>query len=291
MFKFVVLAVVITYVNAGNLLRGGFVGGSGGGFIGGLAFSRGHVGPLLAPTLSTVPIGPVIAAVQSTRTYEVRPLDLPSEPPVPQLIEVLPNEQPVQFVFRSASSPVLVQQLHTPGAPGQYEETRSEEEPYRLSHEVYKPVLEEVHTIVAKGEPKLHAGIGPLPVAAPVQPAPFPFATPVLRSAPAQFAAPVLRSVPGQFATPVLRSAPAQFAAPVLSSAQGQFAGPVLSSAQSQFAGPVLSSAQGQFAGPFLRSASAQFAAPVHSSAPAQFAAPVFKPVPTLAAKAAKAAH
>jgi hypothetical protein len=300
MFKFVVLAVVITYVNAGNLLRGGFVGGSGGGFIGGLAFSRGHVGPLLAPTLSTVPIGPVIAAVQSTRTYEVRPLDLPSEPPVPQLIEVLPNEQPVQFVFRSASSPVLVQQLHAPGAPGQYEETRSEEEPYRLSHEVYKPViqevreviqpfrtvvqevkpvLEEVHTIVAKGEPKLHAGIGPLPVAAPVQPAPFPFATPVLRSAPAQFAAPVLRSVPGQFATPVLRSAPAQFAAPVLSSAQGQFAG------------PVLSSAQGQFAGPFLRSASAQFAAPVHSSAPAQFAAPVFKPVPTLAAKAAKAAH
>jgi hypothetical protein len=206
MFKFVVLAVVITYVNAGNLLRGGFGGGYGGGYGGGLALEGGYGTAFAAP--AAVPIGPVTAAVHSTRTYELRPLALPYEAPVPQLIEVEPNEQPVHFVFRSVSSPVFVQQVHTPGAPGQYEATRSEEEPHRLSHEVYKPViqevreviqpfrkmiqevkpvLEEVHTVVAKGEPRLRA-IAPLPVAAPLAPLAAPLAAP--------YAAPVFKSAP-----------------------------------------------------------------------------------------------
>jgi len=167
-------------------LRAGGYGGAGYGA--GLALTNNY-------NARSVPIGPVTAAIQSTRTYEVRPLALPQEPAIPQLIEVEPNEQPVQIVFRSQSSPVFVQQVHTPGAPGQYEATRSEDEPHQLVHEVYKPViqelreviqpfrkviqkvepvLEEVHTVVAKGEPRLQA-IAPLPYAAPA---------PILNAAP-----------------------------------------------------------------------------------------------------------
>jgi hypothetical protein len=196
MFKFIVFALAITYVNAGNLLRG-----LSGGYGGGLALSGGY-----GPALRSGPIGPVTAAVQSTRSYEVRPVALYQEPAIPQLIEVEPSEQPIHFVFRSQSSPVFVQQVHTPSGPGQYEATRSEDAPHHLVHEVYKPiiqelreviqpfrkviqevkpVLEEVHTVVAKGEPRLRAAIAPIPVAAP-------YAAPALRAAPVFRSAPLL---------------------------------------------------------------------------------------------------
>jgi len=104
---------------------------------------------------------------------------MPQEPVVPQIIEVEPSEQPVQVIFRSVSSPVLVQQIHTPGTPGKLESTRSEDEPHRVVHEVLRPViqevreviqpyrrvtqevrpvLEEVHTVVAKGEKYRNGG-------------------------------------------------------------------------------------------------------------------------------------
>jgi len=222
MFKLVVLCLAIAYVNAGALLRG-FNGGFGGGFgglgggFGGLRGGFGGYGAGLAlaggyatggyATARAVPIGPITAAVQSRRTYEVLPLALPQEAPIPQLIEVDAPVQPVHFVFRSQSSPVFVQQVHTPGAGG-YEATRSEDAPHHLVHENYKPIIqelreviqpfrkviqkiepvqEEVHTIVAKGEPRYN-----LPLAAPVA-APYgaPLAAPILR---APLAAPVLRA-------------------------------------------------------------------------------------------------
>ncbi|XP_054159727.1 uncharacterized protein LOC128957938 [Oppia nitens] len=117
--------------------------------------------------------GRTTAAIQSRRTFEIRPIPVSQEPAVPQVIEVEPSEQPVQVIFRSVSSPVLVQQIHTPGTPGRVESTRSEDEPHRVLHEVLRPViqevreviqpyrrvtqevrpvLEEVHTVVAKGE-------------------------------------------------------------------------------------------------------------------------------------------
>ena len=125
------------------------------------------------PALRAVAHGPVNAAIQSTRTVEFIPLNLPRELAAPQVIEVEPVQQPVHMIFRSATSPLLIEQLHHKGEPAQHEATRSEEEPHHLLHEVYKPVvqefreviqpfrkivqevkpvIEEVRTVVAKGE-------------------------------------------------------------------------------------------------------------------------------------------
>jgi hypothetical protein len=60
-------------------------------------------------------------------------------------------------------------------------------QPFRKMIQEVKPVLEEVHTVVAKGEPRLRA-IAPLPVAAPLAPLAAPLAAP--------YAAPVFKSAP-----------------------------------------------------------------------------------------------
>jgi len=118
------LSLVITYANAGALFNGASLGQSAGGFTGslslGLETEGGSYGGqrVLANGYSSAPSGPITAAIHSKRTYEVRAVNLPQEPAVPQLIEVDASEQPVQLIFRSISSPVLVQQIHTPGEPG-----------------------------------------------------------------------------------------------------------------------------------------------------------------------------
>ena len=121
------------------------------------------------------------AAIQSTRSYEVVPVALPYEPAIPQTIDVPPNIQPVEIVFRTQSSPMNMLQIHTPGAP-QFESTRSEDQESVLTHESYRPVIQEyreviqpfrnieqkvlpvlenVHTVVAKGdEYRAHVGYG-----------------------------------------------------------------------------------------------------------------------------------
>ena len=101
-----------------------------------------------APALRALPVGPVNAAIQSTRTVEYIPLAVAREAAAPQVIEVEPFEQPVQLIFRSSTSPVLVEQVHHQGQPQQHEATRSEEQPSHLRHEVYKPVIQEFHETV-----------------------------------------------------------------------------------------------------------------------------------------------
>ena len=117
----------------------------------------------------------VSAAVQTKRTYEVKPYVMNSDPAIPSIVDVQPSEQPVQVIFRSQSSPVMVQQIHTPSLAPIVEKTNSEDEPHRVEHEVVRPViqqireiiqpfryvsqqirpvLEEVHTVVAKGQKK-----------------------------------------------------------------------------------------------------------------------------------------
>ncbi len=184
--------LAISYVNCG-LLSGGLTGSLGLG--GSYGASQGY---------SSAPIGPVLAAVHSKRTYELRPVQSNYDAPIPQVIEVDSVEQPVQVIYRSISSPVFAQQIHTPGAPGQIESTNSEEEPHKLVHEVYKPViqevreviqplrrivqevkpvLEEVHTVVAKGELRPKAAIAPIPYEAPL-PVEAPLPAPVLQETP-----------------------------------------------------------------------------------------------------------
>jgi len=196
MFKILVLLLSVTYAFAGGSyggaglgLAGGLTGGLALGGLGGLSLghgaglglsSGGLVGAIgLGNSLGAV--GPVTAAIHSRRSYEVIPVNSIEEPAIPQVVDVEPSIQPVHVIFRTASSPVLVQQIHTPGAPGLVDSTHSEDEPHRVLHEVLRPViqevreviqpyrrvvqevrpvLEEVQTVVAKGDHRVSGGLG-----------------------------------------------------------------------------------------------------------------------------------
>ena len=89
-----------------------------------------------------------LLAIITQRTHQV--VDIPTPPDViqPQVLIVEPNLLPVTIEFRSQSSPVNINQVHIPGPPGEVKETRSEEEPDRVLHEVVKPVIQEVREII-----------------------------------------------------------------------------------------------------------------------------------------------
>jgi len=122
------------------------------------------------------------AAINTRRTVEVRPVAFQGDYAQPQIIDVAPEELPVQVHFRTASSRVNVHQSHQPGLPAQVEHAQFQDEPHRVIHEVIKPVIqevreiiqpyrrvtqeirpviEEVHTVVHKGEGR-RAGPGPI---------------------------------------------------------------------------------------------------------------------------------
>lgn len=119
--------------------------------------------------------GPLPAAVQSRRYVQIVPyLSQGPQHVQPQVIEVDAITAPVQFLFRSASGPLLFQQVHVSSQqPNAVVHQKSEEPAQLLTHEVYKPVVqdlreviqpfrritqeikpvvEEVHTLVAKGD-------------------------------------------------------------------------------------------------------------------------------------------
>jgi hypothetical protein len=153
---------------SGGLALGGFSGGAGLGIgLGSLSGAITHSG------------GPIQAAVFSSHSIEVIPVNILQQPIQPQVIYIDSGELPVLLNFNSRSSRVLVQQTHIPGAPGETQVSQSEDEPHRLVHEVMRPVIqevrevitpyrqvvqeirpvvEEVHTVVAKGEGRAIAG-------------------------------------------------------------------------------------------------------------------------------------
>jgi len=178
MFRLTALLLTIGYVCAGGYggyggsallgVRSGFGFGLGGGYGGVRSFNN---------------YGPITAAVHSTRSYEVVPVPVHYEAPIAQTIEIPANIQPINMIFRTQSSPLNLQQIHTPSAPT-YQSSRSEDAPSVLTHENYKPVIQEyreviqpfrrieqriqpvienVHTVVARGE-----NYAPEPLAAPL---------------------------------------------------------------------------------------------------------------------------
>ena len=90
----------------------------------------------------------VPAAIQTKRTVEVKPVNIPQESVEPHIVDVEATYQPVHVVFRSSSSPVMVQQIHTPAQPSSVEPTQSEDEPHRVQHQVLRPVIQEVREII-----------------------------------------------------------------------------------------------------------------------------------------------
>jgi len=95
-----------------------------------------------------VKVGPVNAAVITSRVQEVLEVPISEDVVTPQVVIIEPNLTPVTIEFRSRSSPVNIQQVHIPGPKGQTKTTRSEEQPDKVIHEVVKPVIQEVREII-----------------------------------------------------------------------------------------------------------------------------------------------
>ena len=152
----------------------------------------------------------ILKAIITQRFAEVVDVPTPPDYITPQVLIVEPNLLPVTIEFRSQSSPVNINQVHIPGPPGEVKETRSEEEPDRVLHEVVKPVIqevreiiqpfrkitqeilpvqEEVHSLVARGENQKVLQEIAIPAPQPIQL--HSVATPVAIQAPAIVAKPV----------------------------------------------------------------------------------------------------
>lgn len=89
----------------------------------------------------------VPAAVQSTRSIQY--VDVPStyEAAQPLTVDVGPNTQPINFRFRSQSSPLNLEATHE-GAQASYEETASQDEPHVRSHTVHRPVVQQLNEVI-----------------------------------------------------------------------------------------------------------------------------------------------
>jgi len=92
--------------------------------------------------------GPVEAAVHSRRTVEFRNVATQRAYVQPQVIDVNSDNMPVQINFRSSSSPVHVQQVHTPGVVGPAEYNSFQDQPHRIVNEVVKPIIQEVREVI-----------------------------------------------------------------------------------------------------------------------------------------------
>jgi hypothetical protein len=91
---------------------------------------------------------PVSAAIHSTRTVEYKPVPYSGDALVPQEVIVEPSEIPLNIHFKSRSSSISVSQSHEAGQPGTVEQTSSQDEPSRVIHEVHKPIIQEVREII-----------------------------------------------------------------------------------------------------------------------------------------------
>lgn len=115
---------------------GGSAGNVGGGSDGGSSLDLGSMFGMSdfaqsGPSYQSAGGASVPAAIQTKRTVEVKPVSIPQEPVEPHIVDVEATYQPVHVIFRSSSSPVMVQQIHTPAQPAKVEATQSEDQPHR----------------------------------------------------------------------------------------------------------------------------------------------------------------
>lgn len=95
------------------------------------------------------PRGAISAAVQSKFSVEYVNVDMvPQEPLEPQVIEIEGSVLPLILHFKSVSSPIRIHQMHHPAQAVEVQETKSEDEPHILRHQVTKPIIQEVREII-----------------------------------------------------------------------------------------------------------------------------------------------
>jgi hypothetical protein len=146
--KLTIYLAIIALCKAGG--RGGYGGGGGAVKSGGYRSSGGGYGGgggLVLGAGGGFAGGIIPAAIQTRHTVDVRPVSLPSEPIQPQVVLVDAGIIPLTILFRSASSSLNVLQQHIGGA-GDTQESKSEDEPHRLIHEVTKPIIQEVREVI-----------------------------------------------------------------------------------------------------------------------------------------------
>lgn len=93
-----------------------------------------------------------IPAAVHTKRHNIRfvEVDVPDFPSrEPHIIEVDSNPLPIVIQFKSASSQIRVEHSHKElQQQPKIQETKSEDQPQHLRHEVIKPIIQEVHEIV-----------------------------------------------------------------------------------------------------------------------------------------------
>lgn len=93
----------------------------------------------------------VNAAVQTRHQVHYVTVDLPKQDLQPQIIEIEDNSVPIILNFKSSSSRIHVKQSHSSSdSSGSQEviESKSEDKPQRLRHQVVKPIIQEVREII-----------------------------------------------------------------------------------------------------------------------------------------------
>lgn len=163
MLRFVVLTTLVAVASAtyGSYGGGSYGGGlSSGASFGGLSSLKGFGGSLQLQQTggygqqlqlqqnSGYSGGLIPAAIQSRRTVQFYDVPTVLAAPAPLSIDVPANQQPINFLFRSASSPLNLESVHQALA-GSYDETSSQDEPSVRVHTVTRPVVQKVNEIIA----------------------------------------------------------------------------------------------------------------------------------------------
>lgn len=91
----------------------------------------------------------VSAAVNTQHRIDFVNVDLPPREPIePQVIDIESGVVPIILQFKSSSSPIQLLQMHQPGGVPEVQETKSEDQPHVIRHEVTKPIIQELREII-----------------------------------------------------------------------------------------------------------------------------------------------
>lgn len=110
-------------------------------------YEPGKLRPIIESGGSSGSLSPgrvVQAALHTKHSIRFINVDIPSEDREPHIIEVGASPLPIIMHFKSASSRIRLQQSHSGGQAGSIQETKSEDQPSILRHEVIKPIIQEV---------------------------------------------------------------------------------------------------------------------------------------------------
>jgi hypothetical protein len=85
--------------------------------------------------------------IHAERRVEIKPIMTQGYDQNDHTIDIK-DDTPIVIHFRTHANRIKVEQTRVPDKPKEVEHTRSEDEPHRVIHEVYKPVIQEIREII-----------------------------------------------------------------------------------------------------------------------------------------------